>query len=83
MAKAYKCDICEKLYINPVEFEDRTDPVTGVACGFIPTGLMFTGNDGSTRAPDHDVCPECIKFFRKLIPTIRAKGGTDWVVWPR
>lgn len=80
--KAYKCDICDKLYVNPDEYEERTDPVTGTACGFIPTGLRFTGDDGRQSTQDHDVCPDCIKFFRKLIPTIRKMGDTGWVVWP-
>lgn len=80
--KAYKCDICDKLYTNPTEFMEKTDPVTGSAISFIPSGLIFTGDDGRDKAPDHDVCPDCIAFFRKLIPVMRQKGGTDWVVFP-
>lgn len=81
--KAYKCDVCDKLYVNPIEFMEKTDPVTGVACGFIPTGLVFTGDDGRDKAANHDICPDCIAFFRKLFPIIRYEGGTSWMVWPK
>lgn len=80
--KAFKCDICDKLYTNPTEYEEKTDPVSGVSTGFIPTTLVFGNEDFAKTTIPHDVCPDCIKFMRKLFPTIRAKGGTDWVVWP-
>ena len=78
--KAYKCDICDKLYTNPTDFAERTDPVTGSAIAFIPSGLLFTGNDGFIHTNSRDVCPDCIAFFRKLIPEIRFCGLADWKI---
>lgn len=85
--RAYKCDICDKLYINPTEYAEKTSPVNGVAIGFIPTNMVFTnGMAFSSKdrqlSPEYDICPDCIAFFRKLFPTMRQKGGTDWVKWP-
>ena len=77
--KAYKCDVCDKLYTIPTTFVDKTDPVTGSGLSFIPTGLKFTGDDGAKATPNHDVCQDCVSFFRKLIPAIRQHGGTDWI----
>lgn len=77
--KAYKCDICDKLYTNPTEYAEKTSPVTGTTVGFIPTGMKFTGEDSTKDTANYDVCPDCMAFFRKLIPSIRYYGGTDWI----
>lgn len=81
--KAFKCDICDKLYTNPTDYRDKVDPVTGAGCGFITATLAFGDETFDKSTIPHDVCPDCIDFFRKIIPVIREKGGIDWMVWPK
>lgn len=81
--KAFKCDICDKLYTNPTDYRDRVDPVTGIACGFMPATIVFGDEGYNNRTAAHDICPDCIDFFRRVIPVIREKGGTHWIVWPK
>lgn len=75
--KAYKCDVCGKYYSTPTGYEDKTDPVTGAGIGFLPTGIQFTGEEGTKIAPNHDICQDCMYYFRKIIKEIKAKGGAD------
>lgn len=73
--EAYKCDICGRFYKKGANSSMNTNPITGSVIEWTPNKIRFSMDDKTNYSTNsHDICPNCVDRFRKMVYEIRDEA---------